>query len=592
MRRFLQSIHGRMLLALTAVGLVPVLVLGMVCYAVAVNALDRRTAAYSHDILEQAAINLDGRADQIEATSFTIAMHDVVQDGLLTASTAGSESYDPIELEEHVSSQISAAILYEDAIVWASLIDVTAEHTFQVKKQVRNTDVSASMIAAAEEGDGGAIWAQDPQDPQTVLMLREVKSVKTLQTLGYLVLGIRQSVFARTLGNTQLMLGGSVVIVDSNGLVLSSPDTDSLRSRPDIATQALRGEPGDFSVVNVDGVRQYVAVGPELATGWRPVMTVPVSVYLRDVSVVRWTIMGTMATLLMVGVILAWVMSTRMARPIRVLARDLRRFGNGELSRRSRLVRSDEIGELATAFNGLADNVVALLKQTQEDERTKRDYEMRMLRMQINPHFLYNTLETINWMGQRHGADDVVEVSTSLGSLLRSTIDAPSLVFLKQELESLRHYARIQHYRFGDGVEIREEIDPDSLACRIPPFTLQPLVENALVHGIAPMGGQGLVMISARLDGAYLVLSVSDDGAGMSPERCGEILARSRQPDEQEHGSIGLANVIRRVRGFYPQAPQIRLTSEIGEGTTVTIWVPADSDSESTAHTTSQGESQ
>lgn len=321
-------------------------------------------------------------------------------------------------------------------------------------------------------------------------------------------------------------------------------------------------------------------------------MTVPVSVYLRDVSVVRWTIMGSMAALLLVGAVLAWVMSTRMAGPIRVLARDMRRFGNGELSRRSRLVRSDEIGELATAFNGLADNVVALLKQTQEDERTKRDYEMRMLRMQINPHFLYNTLETINWMGQRHGADDVVEVSTSLGSLLRSTIDAPSLVTVAHELESLRHYARIQHYRFGAGVQIREEIAPESLTCQIPPFTLQPLVENALVHGIAPMGGQGQVMIAARVDGAYLVVTVSDDGVGMTPERCREILARSRQPDDREGGSIGLANVIRRVRGFYPQAPQIQISSEVGEGTTVTIWVPADSRSSSTSPTTSQGESQ
>lgn len=581
-----------MLLALTVIGLVPVLLLGLVCYAVAVNALDRRTAAYSHDILEQAAINLDGHADQIEAVSFTIAMHEVVQDGLLTASTAVPLSYDSVELDQRVTSQIATAILYEDAIVWASLVDVTGEHTFQVKKQIRNTDVSLPMISAAEEGDGGAVWAQDPQDPETVLMLREVKSVKTLQTLGYLVLGVRQSVFARTLGNTQLMLGGSVVIVDSNGLVLSSPDTDSLRSRPDIAAQALRGEPGDFSVMSVDGVRQYVAVGPELATGWRPLMTVPVSVYLRDVSVVRWTIMGSMAALLLVGAVLAWVMSTRMAGPIRVLARDMRRFGNGELSRRSRLVRSDEIGELATAFNGLADNVVALLKQTQEDERTKRDYEMRMLRMQINPHFLYNTLETINWMGQRHGADDVVEVSTSLGSLLRSTIDAPSLVTVAHELESLRHYARIQHYRFGAGVQIREEIAPESLTCQIPPFTLQPLVENALVHGIAPMGGQGQVTIAARMDGAYLVVTVSDDGVGMTPERCREILARSRQPDDREGGSIGLANVIRRARGFYPQAPQIQISSEVGEGTTVTIWVPADSRTSSTSPTTSQGESQ
>lgn len=592
MRRFLYSIHGRMLLVLTAVSLVPVLLLGMVCYAVAVDALDRRTAAYSHDILEQAAINLDGRADQIEATSFTIAMHDVVQDGLLTASTAGLGSYDLKEVEEHINSQVAAAILYEDAIVWASLIDVTGAHAFQVKKQIRNTDVSASMIAAAEEGDGGAIWVQDPQDPETVLMLREVKSVKTLQTLGYLVLGTRQSHFARTLANTQLLLGGNVVIVDGGGLVLSSPDADSLRSRPDVAIQALQGEPGAFSVMSVDGARQYVAVGPELATGWRPLMTVPVSVYLRDVSVVRWTIMGSMAALLLVGAVLAWVMSTRMAGPIRVLARDLRRFGNGELSRRSRLVRSDEIGELATAFNGLADNVVALLKQTQEDERTKRDYEMRMLRMQINPHFLYNTLETINWMGQRHGADDVVEVSTSLGSLLRSTIDALSLVTVAHELESLRHYARIQHYRFGDGVQIREEIAPESLTCQIPPFTLQPLVENALVHGLAPMGGQGQVTIAARVDGTYLVVTVSDDGVGMTPERCREILARSRQPDDREGGSIGLANVIRRVRGFYPQAPQIQISSEVGEGTTVTIWVPADSRSSSTSPTTSQGESQ
>lgn len=587
--RILGTVRGRILLSFLCAGVIPVLVLGGICYITSIRALEVRAGEYTRDLLGQAAINLDAVTDQAEAASFNVVMDSEVQDVLTQVLRAHDGSGGPVrcgsdgpescvvtpETDKRISRLIGAAILYQDAIVWGVLSDLSGQVSFSSSKTVGELSVTAAMETAAASAQGSASWSVAPHDPGIVLVARQVRSTRDLTPLGTLVLGVRQEALAGVLGQMRMMLAGTVEVVTTDGTVVASPDRSRLRTASGVADLLRRTVPQGFYTADIDDVRSYVSISRELVTGWRIVAVIDARVYAHDVRAVGTTILVAAGVLLIVALALSWILARRISSPITTLAEDLTRLGEGDLSHRSAVCRSDEIGRLATAFNSLADSVVALLARVATEERTKREYQLQALRMQINPHFLYNTLETIGWMGRHHGAQDVVEVTTSMGSLLRSTIDAPDLVPVEDELASLRSYMTIQRYRFGHGVAYREQVAPEALALMMPSMLLQPLVENALIHGIAPMGGRGTIYVSAEVSDGFLVLAVSDDGAGIERASLDSLRSGGGRQTETAHASVGLTNVMARVAALAPDAPPLEIDSEVGEGTAVTIRLPA-----------------
>ena len=224
---------------------------------------------------------------------------------------------------------------------------------------------------------------------------------------------------------------------------------------------------------------------------------------------------------------------------------------------------------------GMAYVLSYLMEQNVEEQRQKRKSELRALQAQINPHFLYNTLDSIIWMAEWGKTKEVVLMTSSLAKLLRQSISNQNeLVRVEEEVEYTRSYLTIQKMRYKDKLEYDIQVSPEVLGQKIPKLVLQPLVENAIYHGIKYKEGKGVVRIEGWLERKELILRILDDGIGMTEEQLEKIFEK-RETDIKKNG-VGVLNVHERIQLYYGKDYGLRFSSTLGEGTAVEVHIPCE----------------
>ena len=215
-----------------------------------------------------------------------------------------------------------------------------------------------------------------------------------------------------------------------------------------------------------------------------------------------------------------------------------------------------------------------------EDEKQKKDLEYKVLQSQINPHFIYNTLNSIKWMATIQGASGISEMTTALAKLLKSISKGTSLLVpIREELSLLNDYFTIQSYRYGGTITLEVRVEEGFLYdCQILKFTLQPLVENAIFHGIEPKGtGSIRILVKQELSEGLppgICISVTDNGIGMSREKADQILSTNEDSSADFFREIGVSNVQKRLQYEFGSAYGITIDSVEGEYTTMCIHIP------------------
>lgn len=290
------------------------------------------------------------------------------------------------------------------------------------------------------------------------------------------------------------------------------------------------------------------------------------------------------------GVVLIWLLSFVMqywlewaiTRPVTALQNRIAAVGAGDFTADKSIEWDNELGDIGRGINRLAADVHELLERRLEDERRKQELEYRMLQNEVNPHFIYNTLNSIRWMATIQNVPGIAEMVTAFARLTKSiSKGTEKLVPLQDELALLNDYLTIQRYRYGGDIEIEVvRIEDERLCqdCMIPRFTLQPLAENAIFHGIEPKGGRGSVLLDIRTDaqtGDALVV-LTDDGVGMPPQQAEHLLDEPQEDAEkkQKFRHVGLWNVNRRIQYAFGEGYGLAVQSEEGVGTEVTIRLP------------------
>lgn len=311
------------------------------------------------------------------------------------------------------------------------------------------------------------------------------------------------------------------------------------------------------------------------------VQALPEVVLLGQLPTMLIPFIGALAAILLLGLILALLLRNMIAAPVAALQAQLQRIGEGDFTPNPDIEWANEMGDIGRGINGLSRSVYTLMEKRLEDERQKKDLEYRMLQNQINPHFLYNTLNSIKWMATIQHATGIAEMTISLSRLLKSVSKGNErLVPLQEEFALLNDYFTIQQYRYGGTITLDVIwIEDERLCqdCMIPRFTLQPLVENAIFHGIEPKGCAGSIELTIKTDketGDVLIL-LTDDGVGMSDEQSKQILT---EPSAEQAGAkfrhVGVWNVHRRLQYSFGEDYGLSVDAQLGQGTTVTIRLP------------------
>lgn len=283
------------------------------------------------------------------------------------------------------------------------------------------------------------------------------------------------------------------------------------------------------------------------------------------------------AVWILILLVSSYTMSRYVTYPVRMLVAKMDRVRDMEVLPSISVQREDEIGRLAKSYNAMMERIHLLLTETKEMEQRKKQYELKMLQSQIAPHFLYNTLACISSLAKQKKTEAVRDTIRSLVGLLSFSFDKSSeFVSLEEELEGLRMYAHIQTVRYGDKFTLHMEIAPETLPCKILKLTLQPLVENAIFHGLAPQKVQGTIHLRTALRRGRLIVYLRDNGVGMDSQQLESVFSERRKaPSKHRFTGIGIMNVQERIRLHFGGEFGLRIASLPGAGTLIRIELPA-----------------
>ncbi|HKL58489.1 MAG TPA: sensor histidine kinase [Sphaerochaeta sp.] len=291
---------------------------------------------------------------------------------------------------------------------------------------------------------------------------------------------------------------------------------------------------------------------------------------LRLVAVI-FVILASMMTAM--SIILALFVSRNAAKPLSQVVDVLEKVGNGDFSAHTDIERKDEFGTLGQSVNQMVERMKHLIDTNRQKEQSLRTSEIKSLMSQTKPHFIFNCLETIKWYILLGDTKEASETVVELGSLLRSSLDlGEGIITVEEEIEFIGKYISLQKRRMGDRLHARFEVDPDTLAVRIPRLLFQPVVENAIMHGLEKKVGRGELLIRCYKEQGYLHFVVKDDGLGMS-ELLARNLAKHQQISDVSSGGSGLQNLVRRLHLYYGESAGIQVSSSLGCGTQVSIYI-------------------
>ena len=295
-----------------------------------------------------------------------------------------------------------------------------------------------------------------------------------------------------------------------------------------------------------------------------------------DKQVLYTTIFLIFMSAMVIGLALSLLFSRNLIRPIDRLTRHIRVISTGEFTRNPDIETKDEFGLIGKQINEMSSRISELMDSRIQDEKEKMNMEIKILQAQINPHFLYNTLDSIKWIATMQHSTGIVKVVSALSSLLKNMAKGfNEKVTIRQELDFLENYITIEKIRYIELFDVEITVDdPVLYNARIVKLTLQPIVENSIFSGIEPSGKPGLIQIHIYAEDQVLYISIRDNGIGISEENIRRLLTDTGRVTKNYMSGIGLPNVDRRIKLVYGEEYGLKMESEIGSYTCVTVSLP------------------
>lgn len=280
--------------------------------------------------------------------------------------------------------------------------------------------------------------------------------------------------------------------------------------------------------------------------------------------------------LIIVVAVSAVMIVSGIIQPISQLNQATEKIAQGDFNARAQADSDDEVAELAVSFNKMAGSMQSLIDKVKEDERKMRKADLRPLQEQIQPHFLYNTLDTIVWLIESNEPDEAVTMVVTLSDFFREILSkGKEFISIKEEEKHISSYLQIQEMRYRDILEYDIQLDQVIYKYQILKLTLQPVVENALYHGIKYKRAKGCIHIHGEKEGDIIRLTVRDDGVGMDEEELEQLRQQIEKPCQETEKGFGLANVNERIHMYFGPEYGMKIQSQKGKGTTVEIVIPA-----------------
>ncbi|MFD0693210.1 sensor histidine kinase [Paenibacillus sp. GCM10027628] len=448
-----------------------------------------------------------------------------------------------------------------------------------IKNLLSNPD--EILILPPSETDGLNNLDRAVQDsPFMISIVATVKQEITDEVIGFMVINLDASVIEDFCNNTKMGESGFFYVADQLGVPIIVPDKEKSAGRAAGLTKQELLTPSGNDIRYMNNREQLAVYATSELTGWKIVGEVPLSEVVKDAKQIETLIFVSVVSTIVFTITLYAFVSSRLIRPIRFLKNKMRQAASGYLEAKVGSVGYDEIADLGISFNTMLDKIKILIANSIKEQEQMKMAELRTLQAQINPHFLYNTLDSIIWLAESKKSEEVISIVNALATFFRISLSkGKDCITIKEEIDHISNYLTIQQMRYRDILEYEIHVQEEILTYDILKMTLQPLVENALYHGIKNKRGMGRI----RITGGYgksgnIEFLVTDNGAGIPKDKQEQLIAILQQDNhlmQPQSGGFGIMNVHGRIRLYYGEPYGLKLESDQGVGTTVIVSIPA-----------------
>lgn len=561
------SLKYKLLILLTVVSIIPALLIGIATYTLTNRVLLRSSIASIEQMTRHKAEAFDLFANELSATLKDLTDSEATRAFLQLRDDTESESYflSVIRLGEKLDTLLTqrgeavdaVALLWNDGSLpmirnYGGALPLNGDYRMRSPfREMMQSDAATHWIIIEEQ-----------REPRLYLY-KTIYNTLTKENLGVALIRV-DSQYIRSILITESGTTDATCLVDGNGqtwfIVGDLPQAEELFSNQTITSESrtvhdakeayrlsiVKLALADFQIANVTSLKDISDNVNQLL-----------------VSVICATIV-----VIIISGICALLLFQYLQKPIVGVHTAMRQFQDGALDTRVVIKRKDELGQLGDGFNEMAEQITQLIASIEEEQKRKKEIAIRFLQAQINPHFLYNTLNSIKVLTRMNRNEESCQMTTALISLLRLASGASDTVTLAQESEYIQSYVSLMCLRRDLDVCLKVEISPELLTCKILKFTMQPFVENSILHGAVE--GKITIYISAKVTGAgILEIRIQDNGIGFDAQDTQEL-----HKDSRRFHSIGINNVSERIKMYYGDNYGVQIQSRCGEGTLVILTQP------------------
>ena len=537
------------------------------------------SSEYTHTIIQQMNQNIDSYIDYMENIAYLISSNEDVQDYLFDEKIDNEGRY-------RILNQFQTILDSRSDIRNVGIISKNGRMLINDGSKSVNQDLDLNTqewyATALEKPNGPILTSSHVQHiisgerPWVITLSRGIRDRSgSGEKEGVFFIDLNYSAISGLCDQSTVGTKGYAFILDAKGNIVYHPQQQQLYNELQTENISLIMDTDEDTVLTGTGNDgKLYSISRSEKTGWTVVDCTNVKELLSKSRQAQSVYVLTAIILVIVALLFSRFMARSITLPIQKLRDSMKKVQEGDFSVSDVVVDSkNEIGSLTKSFDVMTHRIHELMEQNVHEQEEKRKSELKALQSQINPHFLYNTLDSIIWMAEGKKNEEVVLMTASLARLLRQSIsNEDEVVPIANEVEYARGYLTIQKMRYKDKLEFQIEVDSSILYIPLIKLVLQPIIENAIYHGLKYKESKGLLIVKGFMKDGNAVLQVIDDGVGMDEETLAHIYDKHKV--NYHSNGVGVYNVQKRLKLYYGEDYGITYTSELCKGTTATITIP------------------
>lgn len=407
-----------------------------------------------------------------------------------------------------------------------------------------------------------------------IAYVRPYREYSSGEIAGYILVKFDSDLLSKTFLPLKYEKEGQYIISDSEGniKIISVDDKDKTNIVDQDFFSWIKEENQEGKTFQIDGEKYLITSAKIDTLGWFMIGVTPVNILTEEGEFMTLILYVVGFFAIVVAAMLSYFAAHTVTKPVSELADTMKQFGKGELNVSVAVRSSDEIGVLSATFNNMTKQIRDLVNKVYQVENDKRKYEFAVLQAQINPHFLYNTLSSVSALIKVQRSEDAFKMIHSIGQFYRTSLSSGrNLIPIRTEVENIKNYIEIQKMRYGDKIRYDISFDEDIMDIPIVKLTLQPIVENAIYHGVKNVSYQGEITIRGSREKEDVLIRVKDNGVGMDETTASQLLNAHMNQDKT---SFGLYNVNQRLELYFMKPYGISVFTKPGEGTEIFVRIP------------------